>query len=277
MLHMLLALLLLVVVGGSQAGAGALPVHGFSFWTLDKEGFQRGHVWLVNKCQLAQGLEVLTIITPLGPPKFLQNFQISWRHRYGILTAGRFIPPIGREWQDYRIDRLQTIFFSSVSAPLVARDLGIEASGTLRKFTGKIGVFAGERMGGNVPISERDNPDLYLSGRFEPTPFLSVGFGQRFGPVKASTVDVLVNAQAFTGSAELVSSQGVLLYHCTFGYAITPRVSTVVRYEHLAKGERKWTIGFAYKPADDHEIKVNYIASKQNSNQIVVGQLVLRW
>jgi hypothetical protein len=131
-------------------------------------------------------------------------------------------------------------------------------------------------MGGNVPIRNRGEPDLYASGRFEPASWLSLGVGKRFGPVNASAADVLLDLRSLTASAELVSSKGDLLYHYIFGYAITPRVSTVVRFEHLTKGARKWTVGMAYRPVDDHELKVNYITPKQGPKQLL-GELVLRW
>jgi len=185
-------------------------------------------------------LETFAIITPIGPPKYLHNFQINWKNPVrGLsnITIGRTQPSFGNEWTR-RLDRLPTITYSSITKPLVARDVGVSVNGQVPHLDWTVAFFGGHRTGGNVPISQRGSSDGYA--RFIGTlPLgMKVGVSTRMGPVSAVGGDLSIRVKNVALTGEIVSSSDTLAYHYLLEYTVAKCLATVARYEHLKGGER---------------------------------------
>lgn len=292
MLGKIFALLLAVAIAmiATSVYADGTEIHGFSFSTASatmhreeklERTFGNGHTWLIASRNLGK-FEIFAIITPIGPPKYVHNLQVNWKNPVkGLsnITVGRTQPSFGNEWVR-RIDRLPTVSYSGVNAPLVAIDVGVSVSGDIfSRLNWTVGLFGGQRTGGNVPVSHRGELDGYVRLIGALPLEVKVGTSTRLGPVPAIGGALLWKYKNLTLTGEIVSSledNEVTAYNYLVEYAVTEWLHGVVRWEHLDKGERIFTSGFSFKPVGDQEVKINYIASKQNANQLV-EQVVLRW
>lgn len=280
MRRLILALVLTVTTYADTTSASEsnLSVRGFSILLLTKEGSvekaKAGHTWLAVK-DTRGSVDLLVQVAPLGPAKLLHNVQASWRTPRVSVTAGRFIPPFGLEYPGYRIDRTPLTSYASVGGRfMVARDVGMQARFKSSWLEATGALFAGERMGGNVPIAYRGEPDGYLRARFRPIQGVQVSMSERIGPVPAHGLDAVLEHGKAHIAYEFVTSNGERGYYLLGKYALHYRFTPAVRFEHMSTGDI-WTFGIATSPVDDHGLKLNYLL--KDGPDALVGQLIFRW
>lgn len=271
----------------TEAQKESFPVKGFAFWLMESQekdessdlatNYNISHIWLINSHRWDENLNSFVILSPVGPPRVGHNFQITWSNPIrGVdeIVFGRFIPPFGWEWPHYRIDKLPTAQYSSIQKVLVAKDNGLRISGRIKKFNWVAGAFFGHNIGGNLPISERGKPVLYLRGRYKLPLNLWVGVSERIASVEASGFDAVWEWRDLKFAAEAIRTKENLEYYLLVEYLLFPSFSAVFRFEDLQKDER-FIPGLSLK-FREHEVKINFNLSKQSPDQ-ALGQLVLRW
>ncbi|MFH1112085.1 MAG: hypothetical protein V1712_03405 [Patescibacteria group bacterium] len=269
----------------AQDSANGLKISGFGFWVqeIPKNGkslLQLKHAWLIGEKTLSDDLEIKAFLAFQGPPKIIHTLALKWKKPFaGInyLRAGRFEPPFGHGTNYYRIDRNPTIYYSAIDQPVVARSNGIEIAGTIDSLEWKLGAFSGERLLGNINISDDGKWDIYPLFRYTFSNLLSCGLSQRFGPVYAGGVNAVsqINPLSLQLEVEAITSKDTINYSILSIYQPLSWLKVVARYENI-KSENQLTPGFIIYLPHDWEIKGNAVVDK-NGLKIVLGQFILRW
>lgn len=274
----LLFLCVASVLYAETESAENLSIHGFSMLLLTKEGSaekaKASHTWLAVKTTMGR-VELFAHVAPLGPAKLLHNAQATWRAPRVNLTAGRFIPPFGWEYPNYRIDRIPLVFYGSVGSRfMVARDVGVQAQWKSQWLEATGAVFAGQRMGGNVPVTDRGEPDAYLRARLRPIQGVRASVSKRLSSVPAHGFDTVLEYGKAHIASEVVVSNDEWGYYVLGKYALHPRAVPAVRFERMPTGDT-WTFGISTSPVDDHGLKLNYLL--KDGPDALVGELIFRW
>lgn len=257
--------------------------NGFVFWVAGDgrdHVLRPRHLWLVFNKQLdhKHKLDFNLILTPEGIPKVIQNCSVTWNKPFsGVesVKVGRFLAPFGWEWWYYRVDRLPTVQYSLINKPLLLRDNGIQLKGHYHSLEWFVAAFAGHRLGGNVPPSEKGEWDYYGRGRLQLADHLWLGVSQRIGPVPAQGIDMVWQCSNCSFAAEGIRSQRVLQWYIFGEQKLSRNVSGVIRFEHLPN-DRRWIVGSSVVYGDGQEVKLNLIVSQQKNPQLL-GQFVARW
>jgi len=279
----------------ATAGERDFSFSGFGFWVdesiFGEENGNLGfeHVWLIGEKHYDDRTKVVLILAPQGPEKMVHDLRVhhTIAGRYtGILdsitvVAGRFIPPMGREWSQVRIDRLPLVRYSGTTDSLVSRDngfMGIMHTGGLR-LTGAL--FAGEREGGYV--KERENTHRHVYGRA--AYHLPVGLSAS-AVYRWSTLDHKPIAFTFAYSSKRVSLEVETIsvdnrtqWHALGHVRITRHTWCAVRHEHLI-GEDRNMFGYEFKPIKAFRLKQNLVRVSQDNgdpSHLVLTQLVLNF
>ncbi len=289
-------LLLVLTVGIASAQEGqnlsdtSLPnlygwqVSGFGFFIWQNTpatGFNLEHLWLIGDKALADNLNLKIMAALAGPPKIAHTLSVQWEHplpAIGYIKIGRFDPPFGWDFSYYRIDQVPTVRYASINGPLVARENGIEAMGTVgQSFEWRLAAMGGERLLGNIDQGSSNQWNLYLRPRYTLTDQLAFGASSRFGPVPAWGADAVANVDPLLLELEVVSSRGEQGYSALAAYRLS-RVANarlIFRYENI-HGKAEWTSGFSLPiPTLESELKCNAVIRDEQMTTLM--QFVVRW
>ena len=282
----ILAILLLQCIVLGQINT-EIKVSGFGMWVQEVPSGEAStlkfkHAWVIADKKFDSSLSIKGMFAFTGPPKVVHSLFGKWiKPLVGIdyVRFGRFEPPFGHGINYYRVDRNPTVLYSVIDSPVVARSNGIELGGELSGFQWALGVFSGDRLFGNVPLSADNCWDIYPRLRYQFDSLLTIGASQRLGPVDAWSAEFSVTWQPINIELEAVGSQDTTRYSALVIGKPSKIVNLVLRYE-LLSNETRLTPGFTIFLPNDWEVKGNIIyrvASKSWTINTTLIQLVVRW
>lgn len=195
-----------------------------------------------NSCLVLDGnfgkdLAFKSLVQMEGPTQTVRYLSLRWQKPSKNVDAvffGRDLPPFGREWFWWRVDRLPWGTYSKINSPAVVSDIGLTVighNGTTRWYAG---AYVGDRLFGNVPQFASGGDWLF---RVEQpiADHLEIGAGCRLGPVEAYSADLFYKQGRRIGLLEMVSSDGKIGVLLSGVYPVSPKVDIVAR--------RDWPVG----------------------------------
>lgn len=268
--------LALVLSAWSMPARAAEPVevYGFAFGTADSSVSEvNSHLRVALRAQLEKDVTVNLVFTPHGPLEVLTYGHVVWRKPIdGVdaVVAGRMLPPFGRTWYDWRVDRVPTVFYSGINWPLSMRDTGVMVQGS----GGRVKWYAGAYVGDTYFGNDRSQA-MYLRAEYKVLGSIVLGGSQRLSHVPATGADVTLRLGRAEIIGELISSQGVTQELLLGQYQVSKRVGVALQHEWLDAGSR-WTAMSTVYLGRSLELKAGYLLGENQKGRIV-GQLVTRW
>ncbi len=238
--------------------------------------------WLVNRTELDDETEAIIFLALQGQEMLVHDFRVR---RYlpfvgfDQVVFGRFIPPFGREWSDVRYDHLPTVFYSSITDSVVARDNGARLDMSYGWLRLNLGLFAGnQRQGGFIKERKDSKLHFYQRCRLELPYGFTLGASYRY----ARTRNDLWAAEAswfkpgMEFAIETVSFDDNTQWYFLFYQEVAQYVWAVLRYENLTSGNR---IVPGVKIKLEHmDLKFNAVLDgEKNSPKVFLIQAIVRY
>ncbi|MFY9492891.1 MAG: hypothetical protein WAP55_00155 [Minisyncoccia bacterium] len=241
--------------------------------------------WLISRTELDENTEAVVFLALQGQEMLVHDFRVerclSWIG-FDRVVIGRFIPPFGREWADVRYDRLPTVFYSSLTDSLVARDIGARVDMSYGWVRLNLGLFASDQRHGSF-YKERHDSKLhtYQRWRLELPYGFTLGTSYRY----ARTRNDLWAAEVSWSKPDMPTSEFAVeavrfdrktQWYFLFSQEMSEYVWAVVRYEDLVSGNR---ITPGIKVVLDHfDLKVNAVLPGDSAEpNVFLSQLVVRY
>lgn len=238
--------------------------------------------WLINRTKLDDNTEAIVFLALQGQELLIHDFRVNQYlpfTGFDKVVFGRFIPPFGKEWSDVRYDHLPTVFYSSITDSVVARDNGARLDMSCGWFKFNLGAFASNQRHGGF-AEERKDSKLHLYQRLRLG--LSHGFTLGASYRYARTRNDLWAAEASwcrpgtEFAIETISFDGHTQWYFLFYEELAKNVWAVLRYEDLTSGSRI-VPGVKIK-LDYFDLKLNAVlGGEKNSPKVFLGQLVVRY
>ena len=238
--------------------------------------------WLINRTRLDSKTEAVVFLALEGQEMLVHDFRV---HRYlpfdgfDQIVFGRFAPPFGREWADIRYDHLPTVFYSSITDSLVARDNGARLDLSCGWASLNLGFFASsQRHGGFVKERKDSKMHLYQRLRLDLSHGLTLGASYRYTRTRDDlwALEAAWFRPGTEFAVETVSFDNKTQWYFLFYEKISRQVWATMRYESLISGNR-FVPGVKIK-LKNLDFKFNAVLDgEKNSPMVFLGQIIVRY